>query len=72
MKEILYKLESRTPGTAEFDKLVEEVMDRIRPHHKDEEINELPTLESKLGPERSKQAAASFTLTQKFVPTRLV
>ncbi|KAF9071202.1 hypothetical protein BDP27DRAFT_1361990 [Rhodocollybia butyracea] len=70
VKEQLYKLDSLTAGTNEFDVLISEVMGHLRPHNDSEEIKDLPQLEPKLGPEGSKQAAASFKRTKKFAPTR--
>ncbi|KAE9405681.1 hypothetical protein BT96DRAFT_915893 [Gymnopus androsaceus JB14] len=61
VKEQLYKLESLTAGTNEFDTLINEVTRKFQ---------DLPQLEPKLGHEGSQQAAASFTRTKKFAPTR--
>lgn len=46
------------------------VMGHLRKHNDSEEQNDLPPLEEKLGTAGSKEAAAKFTRTKKFVPTR--
>ena len=45
-------------------------MDHLRPHNDSEEQKDLPMLEKAIGIHDSKEAAASFTRTKKFVPTR--
>ncbi|KIK57150.1 hypothetical protein GYMLUDRAFT_75676 [Collybiopsis luxurians FD-317 M1] len=70
VKEQLYKLDSLTAGTDEYDTLIKQVMAHLRKHNDSEEIKDLPQLEPKLGTEGSQQAAASFTRTKKFAPTR--
>lgn len=47
-------------------------MAHLRPHNDSEENEDLPKLEPILGVERSKEAAATFSRTKKFVPTRFV
>ncbi|KAK6972136.1 Hhe domain protein [Favolaschia claudopus] len=69
VKEMLYKMESMTPGSAEYDKLLERMMVSLREHNDSEEANDLPILETHLG-EGSQQAASQFSLTKKFAPTR--
>ncbi|KAF5382333.1 hypothetical protein D9757_008460 [Collybiopsis confluens] len=70
VKEQLYKLDSLTAGTDEYDTLIKQVMAHLRTHNDSEEIKDLPQLEPKLGAEGSQQAAASFKTTKKFAPTR--
>ncbi|EPQ54242.1 hypothetical protein GLOTRDRAFT_116818 [Gloeophyllum trabeum ATCC 11539] len=70
VKEYLYDLESLTAGTADYDKVITQVMDHLHPHNDDEELTDLPLLEPCLGEEGSKAAAADFKRTKKFVPTR--
>ncbi|KAE9405682.1 hypothetical protein BT96DRAFT_915894 [Gymnopus androsaceus JB14] len=70
VKEQLYKLESLTAGTNEYDTLLKEVMAHLHKHNDSEEINDLPKLEQQLGQDGSQQAAAKFTRTKKFAPTR--
>ncbi|KAJ7726940.1 hypothetical protein B0H16DRAFT_1331801 [Mycena metata] len=70
VKEMLSKLESLTPGTDEYDKIIERMMVSLRHHNDDEEIKDLPLLEPQLGEDGSKHAASQFSLTKKFVPTR--
>jgi len=70
VKEKLYTLEGLTPGSAEYSALLKEVMAHLRPHNDSEETNDLPQLEAKLGEAGAAQAAKSFSLTKKFVPTR--
>lgn len=45
-------------------------MAHLRPHNDSEEQEDLPLLEPKLGEKASKEAAAQFSRTKKFVPTR--
>ncbi|KAJ3715507.1 hypothetical protein C8R42DRAFT_590182 [Lentinula raphanica] len=70
VKEQLYKLESLTAGTNEYDAIMTRVMAHLHRHNDSEEIQDLPQLEPKLGEEGSQQAAMSFTRTKKFAPTR--
>jgi hypothetical protein len=70
VKELLSHLESLSAEHAEFGETVTKVMAHLRPHNDSEEQNDLPTLEEKLGVERSKAEAARFSRTKKFVPTR--
>ncbi|KAJ7481839.1 hypothetical protein FB451DRAFT_1556028 [Mycena latifolia] len=70
VKEMLYKLESLTPGTSEYDTIIERMMASLHNHNDDEEIKDLPLLEPHLGEDGSKHAASQFSLTKKFVPTR--
>ncbi|KAJ7121081.1 hypothetical protein C8R44DRAFT_623460 [Mycena epipterygia] len=70
VKEMLSKLESLAPGTTEYDNIIERMMASLHHHNDDEEVNDLPLLEPKLGEEGSKHAASQFSLTKKFVPTR--
>ena len=68
MKEQLYRLESLSPSTVEFQSLLEQTMGNLRVHC-DSEEEDLPLLEFLLGIEKSKEAAASFQRTKMFVPT---
>ncbi|KAJ6622836.1 hypothetical protein B0H10DRAFT_2013002 [Mycena sp. CBHHK59/15] len=70
VKEMLSDLESLTPGTDEYDKIIERMMVSLHHHNDDEEIKDLPLLEPHLGEGASKDAAAQFSMTKKFVPTR--
>ncbi|KAI0795074.1 hypothetical protein C8Q75DRAFT_712265 [Abortiporus biennis] len=70
VKEDLHKLEYLTPGSEQYDKLVTNMMSSLHHHNDDEEIKDLPLLESVIGEEASRQAAAGFKTTKKFVPTR--
>lgn len=47
-------------------------MAHLRQHNDSEETQDLPQLELKLGQEGSQHAAATFTKTKKFAPTRYV
>jgi hypothetical protein len=71
VKEMLSTMESLTPGTDEYDKILEQMMVSLH-HHDDEEIKDLPLLEPRLGEDANKEAALQFSLTKKFVPTRFV
>jgi hypothetical protein len=70
VKEMLSKLETLTPGTSEYDKIMERMMTSLHHHNDDEEVKDLPMLEPHLGEDGSKYAASQFSLTKKFVPTR--
>jgi len=70
VKEHLYKLESLKAGTAEFHSTLKDVMDHLHKHNDSEEQEDLPKLEAVIGKEASKEAAASFSRTKKFAPTR--
>jgi hypothetical protein len=70
VKELLYNLESLTPGQEDFHTTITKVMEDLKPHNDSEEKNDLPELEKSIGAERSKDAAAQFNRTKKFVPTR--
>lgn len=70
VKEKLYHLEKLVPGTAEYDSTIAQVMASLHRHNDGEEINDLPQLEPLLGADGSRDAAASFTRTKKFAPTR--
>ncbi|KAI0916285.1 hypothetical protein AcV5_003266 [Taiwanofungus camphoratus] len=70
VKELLYKLESLKPEHADYSALIEQIMVTLHPHNDDEEIKDLPLLESVIGERASKEAAVSFKKTKKIVPTR--
>ena len=70
VKEKLYRLESMTPGTSEYDNMLKEVMDHLHEHNDNEEQKDLPLLESKIGQEDCHKAAVTFSRTKKFAPTR--
>ncbi|KAJ7677656.1 hypothetical protein B0H17DRAFT_944733 [Mycena rosella] len=70
VKEMLSNLESLTPGTNEYDKIIDRMMASLHHHNDDEEVKDLPLLEPHLGEDGSKHAASQFSLTKKFVPTR--
>jgi len=70
IKERLYRLDELTPGTSEHASLLKDIMEHLKPHNDSEEQRDLPLLELALGLNNSEIAAASFTRTKKFVPTR--
>ncbi|PVG01603.1 hypothetical protein CPB86DRAFT_727372, partial [Serendipita vermifera] len=70
VKKLLYHLESLKADQQEYHDTMKQVMDHLKPHNDSEEVNDLPVLEPLLGAEGSKAAAASFSRTKKFVPTR--
>lgn len=70
MKELLSDLESLHAGTETYDVKIKAIMEHLRPHNDSEETEDLPKLEPKLGVDGSRKAAASFSRTKKFVPTR--
>jgi hypothetical protein len=69
---MLYKLEGMQPGTDDYGTLLDRMMTTLHQHNDDEEIDDLPLLEPKIGDEDSRAAAASFKRTKKFVPSRYV
>lgn len=69
VKESMYKLESMTVGTAEYDNRLKEVMAELRRHNDSEEKNDLPLLAAKIGASGAQDAAARFKRTKKFAPT---
>jgi hypothetical protein len=69
---MLSTLESLTPGTEEYDKIIERMMVSLHHHNDDEEIKDLPLLEPHIGEQASKHAASQFSLTKKFMPTQSV
>jgi hypothetical protein len=71
VEEMLSTMESLTPGTDEYDKILERMMVSLH-HHDDEEIKDFPLLEPHLGEDTNKEAALQLSLTKKFVPTRFV
>ncbi|KAI5117019.1 hypothetical protein M0805_000003 [Coniferiporia weirii] len=70
VKERLYEIESLDPGSKKYDEVLSEVMKHLHEHNDSEELNDLPLLEPAMGVESSEKAAASFSRTKKFVPTR--
>lgn len=70
VKDRLYKIESLAPASPEYASLLSEIMAHLREHNDSEELNDLPPLEKAIGVEASQKAAASFSRTKKFVPTR--
>ncbi|KAH8115032.1 hypothetical protein DFH11DRAFT_1743209 [Phellopilus nigrolimitatus] len=70
VKERLNKLESLTPGEADYDSLLGTVMEHLNEHNNSEEQHDLMLLEPALGAGASESAAASFQRTKQFVPTR--
>lgn len=61
---------SQKVGTTDFDALMKKCYEHLKHHNDDEERDDLPLLEPKLGSENSKEAATSFTRTKKFAPSR--
>jgi len=70
VKNRLYNLEKLKVGTPEHSQLLKDIMDHLKPHIEGEENNDFPKLEKAIGVQGSKEAAASFARTKKFVPTR--
>jgi hypothetical protein len=70
VKEAFYELEKMTPGTDEYDELLNKTMKDFHEHAESEENEDLQLLEPFLGMDGSKQAASSFSTTKNFVPTR--
>ena len=66
----LYHLESLKPEDEDYTRTIELVMASLHPHNDDEEIKDLPLLESAIGLDASHQAAQTFKKTKKLVPTR--
>jgi len=70
VKEDLAVLEGTTAGTTEFDSILDRVMNHLHEHNDNEEVDDLPMLESKLDSQGSHAAAQSFSRTKMFAPTR--
>lgn len=70
VKERLYRLEEMTPGSLEHAALLREIMDHLRKHNRHEEQEDLPLLEPVLSKEANLIAAADFSRTKRFAPTR--
>jgi len=70
VKELLSNLESLTPGHSDYHETMAKMISHLRPHNDSEEREDLPMLEPILGDKASKEAAAQFSRTKKFVPTR--
>jgi hypothetical protein len=68
----LSKLEELSPGTAEHQAVLKDIMDHLKPHNDSEEQTDLPMLENAIGTEESERAAKSFSRTKMFAPTRSV
>jgi len=49
---------------------MQDIMDHLKPHNDSEENEDLPLLEEAIGTPGSIDAAISFKMTKKFVPTR--
>jgi len=57
-------------SSTEFREKMQETYDHLKHHNDDEERDDLPMLEPKLGEEASKEAAKKFSRTKMFSPTR--
>ncbi|WVR07338.1 hypothetical protein IAU60_004379 [Kwoniella sp. DSM 27419] len=69
-KELLYKFQQLSPSNPEFESTLRTLWKDLTEHIKEEEERDLPQLEKALGRDESKELAASFQRTKKFVPTR--
>ncbi|KAL7418637.1 hypothetical protein Q5752_007095 [Cryptotrichosporon argae] len=70
VKVLLEKFQDLSPSAPDFEPTIRKLYATLAEHIKEEESDDLPKLESALGPERSKELAASFQRTKHFVPTR--
>jgi len=70
VKEDLAKLENTAAGSSTFNAILDRVMKHLHEHNNNEERDDLPLLESKLGDTGSEEAARDFKRTKHFVPTR--
>jgi len=70
VKKNLYELEGMKVGSEKFNALLKSTVEELREHINSEETEDLPQLETAIGQEVSKQVAAKFARTKKFVPTR--
>jgi len=70
VKEDLATLEKTKVGSATYDTILTRVMKHLHEHNGNEETNDLPLLEPKLGEAESKDAAKKFKRTKQFSPTR--
>jgi hypothetical protein len=69
---MLLSLQLFIPGSVDHAHLLKNIMHQVRTHITGEELEELPLLESKLGPGASTDAAALFSRTKMFDLTRKV
>ncbi|EEH38961.1 HHE domain-containing protein [Paracoccidioides lutzii Pb01] len=70
IKEQLYKFQSMSAQDEEFRPMLENIMTRLNTHIKEEEEEDLASLESVIKPEESESLAKKFERTKMFVPTR--
>ncbi|KAF8584662.1 hypothetical protein K439DRAFT_1345575 [Ramaria rubella] len=70
VKEDLAMLETATAGTTAFETVLDRVMKHLHEHNGNEEVDDLPLLEPKLGEDGSRRAARQFSRTKMFAPTR--
>lgn len=67
---MLKNFQNLKAGDPDFKPALKELYENLAQHIKEEEENDLPALEAKLGPTDSVAVAKSFDRTKKFAPTR--
>jgi hypothetical protein len=70
VKEHLYEFQGLRPEEEAFIPTLKTLWGHLEQHIKEEETNDLPSLEKTLDETESDQMAASFGRTKKFIPTR--
>jgi len=70
VKQMLQELDALEIAASDYNGKMEKLMEHLKHHNDDEERDDLPQLEPKLGKDGSIDAAQRFTRTKKFVPTR--
>ncbi|KAJ3365952.1 hypothetical protein GGF32_007452 [Allomyces javanicus] len=69
VKEMLYTLESRQVGSAEYDLLLDQVMTELNTHALEEENQVLPTLRAQIGEDNMIQLGKKFLGAKRMAPT---
>ncbi|RHZ52741.1 hypothetical protein CDV55_100500 [Aspergillus turcosus] len=70
VKEHLYKFQGLSPEDAEFESTLKALWKDLGQHIKEEETEDLPTLEKTLDQTDSESQTKKFMRTKKFIPTR--
>lgn len=70
VKEHLYKFQGLSPEDAEFESTLKSLWKDLGQHIKEEETEDLPSLEKTLAIDDSESQTKKFMRTKKFIPTR--
>lgn len=68
-EEVMAKLEKLSPGDADYDKLVTQLIDDITKHVQEEESTVLPRLRSAIGDQRMAELGPAFMQAKEKAPT---